>query len=392
MRWGLARACGLALALAATGCAAADVRVRERREVQTRNIVDDAIAYNEAYSGAINGQILLNVLRAYNRQPRQYMSMSGFSNASPGTRSGGVSVGGIPLDQLGERWGEGGFAFGAEQRLAPDYTVQPFGTEEFAQIALEPTSPEVFHQYWHSGWNRDVLLLLLVERMDIATAAGVESFYNSAGTIDNDCDGAQYDFGGCRFVRAVRDLAQATRGAPNPVPPSHECVPSAAYGDVSRAPAASPAPFCQVMILVGERRYTLSLRSLDGMVYYVGELLRQNELSATPRDGDALVARLGVIGPGYYRAEDRVPLFRIAADVEDERGYAATVTYGGRRYSAGAPMDRFCYDPPPGEGCRGGTLRGDRSGTVLELLASVLAYNQNEAAVTAPESAIINAR
>ncbi|MGE0597581.1 MAG: hypothetical protein AB7P07_14555, partial [Hyphomonadaceae bacterium] len=127
-------------------------RDRARRAALAQDIVDDAIAYNEAYSGAINGQILLNILRAYNRQPRQYMSMSGFSNASPGTRSGGVSVGGIPLDRLGERWGEGGFALGAEARLAPDYTVQPFGTEDFARIALEPTSRDVFHHYWHSGW------------------------------------------------------------------------------------------------------------------------------------------------------------------------------------------------------------------------------------------------
>lgn len=377
-------------ALTTAGCAVSESRDRARRAALAQDIVDDAIAYNEAYSGAINGQILLNILRAYNRQPRQYMSMSGFSNASPGTRSGGVSVGGIPLDRLGERWGEGGFALGAEARLAPDYTVQPFGTEDFARIALEPTSRDVFHHYWHSGWNRDLLLLLLVERMDVATSAGVASLYNSAGTIDGDCAGEQYDFGGCRFVRAARELAHATRGTPNPAPPSHECAPTASYGDVSRAPAAAPAPFCQVMLLVNDQRYTLSLRSLDSMVYYVGELLRQNELA--PRDSGAMVARLRVIGPGYYRPEDRVPLFSVTTDADDESAYAASVSYAGKRYSAGAPMDRFCYDPPPGEDCRGGALRGDRSGTVLELLASVLAYNQNEAVVNAPESAIINTR
>jgi hypothetical protein len=51
-------------AYARPACARFDLRIL------TRRIDDDAVAYNQAYSAAINGQILLNILRAYNRHPR----------------------------------------------------------------------------------------------------------------------------------------------------------------------------------------------------------------------------------------------------------------------------------------------------------------------------------
>ena len=57
------------------------------------------------------------------------------------------------------------------------------------------------------------------------------------------------------------------------------------------------------------------------------------------------------------------PLFRIVeADRRSERDYAATVTFAGRRYSAGAPANVFCYRPGDTAACS--AVRGDRSGSV----------------------------
>ena len=69
--------------IALSGCAASASYQQQRREAVARGIVDDTLAFNEAYHEAITSQILLNIMRAQNRQPRQYMSMSGF------TQSGG---------------------------------------------------------------------------------------------------------------------------------------------------------------------------------------------------------------------------------------------------------------------------------------------------------------
>ena len=67
-----------------------------------------------------------------------------------------------------------------------------------------------------------------------------------------------------------------------------------------------------------------------------------------------------------------------------------SINDAGRRYSAGAPANAFCFDPRGPEYCRGAAA--DRSGTVLELLTGILAYNQSEEAVRTPQSSVLQTR
>jgi hypothetical protein len=373
----------LALSMALPGCAISEARRHEARAELARNIADEAIAYNEAYSAAISGQILLNVLRAYNRQPRQYMSMSGFSNDTPDSRQTALSVNGLPLGDLGEEWGQGAFSSQRVVRDEPVYTVTPFAQDAFNRISRQATSPDVFRHYWETGWNRDLLLFLMVERMDVIAQGRREVLYNAPGTIAADCQGDGYDVGGCAFVRAAREFIRRTGREPSPAPLVGACPPLAVYG----APAPAPAPegACPVRIVVDGDEYWLSLRSLDAMIYYVGELLRRDD-AHPPSAGVFAEARLSVRGAGSR--DELTPLFRILpATEETERSYAATVSYGGRRLSAGAPADEFCYRPDAPEACRG--RAGDRSGTVLEFLVGILAFNQSEASVRPPQNTVI---
>lgn len=375
-----------AAAFTLSACAAQEAYRHRERETMTRRIADDAVAYNQAYGAAINGQILLNIMRAYNRQPRQYMSMTGFQNSVPDTRVVTLGIGALPLGELGEEWGEGALGFGAESQARPDFAVEPFDSDDFSAIALRPTSTDVFRHYWDSGWNRDLLLILLVEQMEVSGAASAV-LSNNAGTIATNCEGEDYAGGGCAFVRAVRDLAQRTRTAHRSPVASQEsaCMPFAAY-DVTEV-RAIPAGACPVTIVVGDTRYALQLRSLDGMIYYVGELIRRD--AAHPAPDGVLEARLRVVAPGAPM--ETTPLFRVVpANDDTELEYAATVSYGGRRYSAGAPANAFCFDPRGPEHCRGAA--GDRSGSVLELLGGILAYNQSEAAIRAPASSVLQTR
>lgn len=372
-------------AFAVSACAVNEARRQHERQALTRRIVDDAIAYNEAYSGAISGQILLNILRAYNRQPRQYMSMSGFSNSDADSRNSSLNVSGLPLGRLGEEWGQGAFGLSNGTRLEPEYRVEPFGDDDFSKIALAPTSARVFDHYWNAGWNRDMLLFLLVERMEIVRGGERTVFDNTPGTIAANCAEQGYDIGGCAFVRAARELAMRTNRPASSQPPAAPgaCAPIAVYDRdyVSTESAAA----CGVRIVVGADEYRLSLRSLDAMVYYVGELMRRDE--AHPPSEDAfLEARLSVRAAGSR--DQLTPIFRIVeADDRSERDYAATVTFAGRRYSAGAPANEFCFRPGEPDACRG--LRGDRSSSVLEFLVGILAYNQSDAAVRAPQNTIV---
>lgn len=374
--------------LALSACAANEGRRANEREALSRRIADDAVAYNQAYSAAINGQILLNILRAYNRQPRQYMSMTGFQNSSPDSRAVSLGIGGVPLGQLGDEWGEGALGLGVETQLEPEYAVEPFGSDKFSAIALRPTSPDVFRHYWDSGWSRDLLLILLVDQMEVSGPAAT-IYANNAGTIAANCEGETYAGGGCAFIRAARDLAQRTRTARRvPVAASQDaCMPFAAYDVTAVRPLANTAGACPLTVVVGDTHYALQLRSLDAIIYYVGELIRRDALHPPP-DG-TLEARLRIAAAGAPL--ETTPLFRIVeADATTEREYAATVSYGGRRYSAGAPANVFCFDPRGPEYCSG--QGADRSGSVLELLTDILAYNQSEAAVRAPASSVLQTR
>ena len=374
--------------LVLSACAAADAHRARERDMMTRRIADDAVAYNQAYSAAINGQILLNIMRAYNRQPRQYMSMTGFQNSVPDTRTVSVGVGALALGELGDQWGEGAFNVDTESQLEPDYAVEPFDSDDFSAIALRPTSTEVFRHYWDSGWSRDLLLILLVDQMEVSGASDTV-YSNNAGTIAANCAGENYASGGCAFVRAARDLAQRSRTARRvPVAAGDDaCLPFAAYDVQQVRPIRHPAGACPVTIVVGETRYALQLRSLDAIIYYVGELIRRD--AAHPPPDGVLEARLQVSAPGAPL--ETTPLFRVVgADETTEREYAATVSYAGRRYSAGAPANAFCFDPRGPEYCRGPAA--DRSGTVLELLTGILAYNQSESAIRAPQSSVLQTR
>jgi hypothetical protein len=372
-----------ALTLTLAACAITDARRHQARADLARDIADEAISYNEAYSAAISGQILLNILRAYNRQPRQYMSMSGFSNDTPDSRQTSFSVNGLPLGELGEEWGQGALSNQRVTRDEPVYTVTPFAQDAFSRIARQATSPEVFRHYWETGWNRDLLLFLMVERMDVVSGEQSAVLYNNPGTIAADCQGEGYDSGGCAFVRATREFIQRTSREPASVAAAGLCAPLATYG--ARAPAPMPEGSCPVRIVVDGDEYRLALRSLDGMIYYVGEILRRDD--AHPPSADAFAeARLRVRGAGSR--DELTPLFRIVpANSDTERAYAATVSFGGQRYSAGAPADGFCYRPDAPDACRG--RAGDRSGTVLEFLVGILAFNQSEASVRPPQNTVI---
>lgn len=390
--------CGLA---ALGACASLD-RQQTRREAAAQRIVADALAYNHAYQRAITGQVLLNIMRASNRQPRQYTTLSGF-NQEGGRRSASLSIGGIELDNLGESWGEGEIGAEAQRPVAPDYTVSPFATDAYANLVLRPVDRRLFSYYWDTGWNTDLLLMLLVERVRIAGEGPPRDLRNSAGTIANDCTGGN-DEGGCAFVLAMRelarDLSRSERIAPPP-PREGECRTFAAYiapgaqtppSQPRRAVGAQDDPSCPVEIVVAGRRYLLALRSLDDVIYHVGALMRSDPNAAHPPAGEQR-ARLGVAAPAVApQLGRRTPIFRIVeATPETERTFAATVAYGGRRYSAGAPTGRFCYVEGDAEACSTSEYL-DMSGSVLELLAGILAFNQSDEVVAPPQNSVLDVR
>lgn len=383
-----------AVAACALGSCAAGLAMPTNRDTLARQIADDAAAFNEAYAQAVSAQILLNILRSRDRLPRHYLSMTGISD-SPSLRwRQNVGVGGAPLGEGASPWGIGNFTLERETQSRPSYAIQPFNAETLTRAAFQPTQPYVFAHYWQSGWPRDLLLLLMVERIE-RTGRNNEraTFVNEANVIFADC-AESVRTAGCDFVREVRALLLI---ADNPPPQSgidlqHGrplCGLIEAYGPSPPVrPAASGAGAdCDPVFAVGAATLRLRLRSLDDMVYYVGELMRADAMNAAP--GQAMEAQVNVRAAGLRGGGRGVPLFRIIpAGAAHAPLYAAEVDYAGARFAAGPAIGRSCADASAAGPCRDDAEQGDRSSSVLSLIAEVLALNQSPDAIRAPSRLI----
>ncbi len=397
----LSRAALVSLAAGlATACATAPAAPM-RRESVARQIADDAAAFNEAYARSVSGQILLNVLRARDRQPRYYLSMSGIADAPSVSYRENFGVSGTPLGEGGSPWGFGSFGFERQTQSRPSYAVQPLSAETLTKTVFQPTPGNVFAHYWESGWSRDLLMFLMVERITrVETVNGerlVTEVVNDATNIRSDCTGEEG--GGCKFVRAARaflteiSTRDEARATPDAAP---VCGLVTAYAPAQPVREAQPAAGqqCEPRFVVGSATYVMSLRSFDDIVYYVGELMRP---SVTEFGDEAVMASPLTVRAAGLRSQIGAPLFRILpadeasrqAPIDPHAYYAAGVSYGGRRFYAGPPVGRACASATPDGLCADDPDYGDRSSSVLSLLAELLALNQSPDAIRAPQRVFV---
>lgn len=359
------------------------------RAVLARQIADDAAAFNEAYAQAVSAQILLNVLRSRDRLPRQYLSMTGISDSPSLRYRQNLGIGAIPLGEGASPWGIGSAGLERETQSRPAYAVQPFNADTLTRTAFQPIQPYVFEHYWESGWPRDILLLLMVERIEKIGGDGARRvFVNEANEIFEDC-AERVRTGGCDFVRELRAfMADAENLAPASGADNANgrplCGLIAVYAPTApvRAAAPSEGADCDPVFALGANTLRFRLRSFDDMVYYVGELMRAGAMAAGP--GEAIEAQLHVRAAGLRGGGRGVPLFRIVPARVDAGAYAAEVAYGGARYAAGPAIGRSCAEASSAGVCQDDAAHGDRSSSVLSLLAELMALNQSPDAIRAP--------
>ncbi len=362
------------------------------RSALTHQIADDAAAFNEAYGQAVSSQILLNIMRSRDRLPRHYLSMTGISD-SPSLRwRENAGIGSIPLGEGGSPWGVGGVAIERETQSRPTYAIQPFAADTLTRAAFQPTQPYVFAHYWRSGWPRDLLTLMMVERITRTTPDGRSiSYNNEANEIFENC-APNVETHGCDFVRELRTFLTrvnhpaALSDAPDAQP---VCGLVEAYLPARPVRATPPAEGqeCEPVFAVGEDFYTFRLRSLDDMVYFIGELMRAGSMRAGP--GEPIEAQVNVSAAGLRGGGQGVPLFRIVPHASAQpRGYAARVAYGNELYFAGPAIGRSCGAATSGGVCADNANEGDRSSSVLSLIAEIMALNQSPDAIRPPSRLI----
>lgn len=382
------RTLGLAAAaLAALGACALPDAI-DRREQLVRDLADDAVAFNEAYAQAMTSQILVNILRARDRQPTQYLAMSAIQDSPQVTTGRTVTLGSLNFGDVGSPWAVGEIELDRSIQRQPSYSVGPFAADDIRKIVFDSTDPAVFAEYWNAGWPKDLLLLVMADRIariGPGRRPAIDEFVNDAGDFRDDCN-ESVETRGCDYVRLVRALAAELRNRdPDRTTDMRGvCGLAAAYAPARAQPAPRGTQTCDrsARIVVGDVQYAVVLRSLDDMVYYLGELLRGESASGA---FEAPI-RLGAAGlPGGGQG---VPLFRVTTTA-GQRSYAASVSYGGARYFAGPAISRDCAEITLTGPCRDDAESGDRSSQVLALLMQLLLRNQSDQSRPPPPSIFI---
>lgn len=374
------------LAMALAGCVTVPT-LQEPPETIAGRVSSDVVAYNEAYGSAIADQILLNVLRARDRQPLYYLSMSGITEQSYNDTIGEATIGSIGLGHGNPNWGVGQVRGARSNRTQPVFSLNPFGAGKDVRggsLQFLPASTLMFRHYWNADWPRDLLLYVMVDKITVVTGAARATFSNSS-SASHSCLRAGANTPLCNFADVVVLLADRVTDAA-----IVECQGSTSDGCGAEIRVRQPQE-------LRNRRYRLQLRALDDMIYYLGSiqrtdaarpLVRPPGVYAMDPQGPNISARQrqAVLRREWDSIRRSATLFAVSPAPADYQpgSHAAEVTYLGHRYVAGPVNSLHCEVQSDGD-CADARRSGDASATVLSLLTQLTIVNQSEAAQLAPQ-------
>lgn len=132
-------------------------------------IPNTAVDYNRAVQKAENRTLLLNILRASERRPKAFTSISSFNGLATSGATPAVSLG-LANDasdglSLSLPFGGGTAAF----------TVGVDHSKEFTQGIVRPVDMGQVAYFWVQGWPKAMVALLLLERLEITYPTAEEA-------------------------------------------------------------------------------------------------------------------------------------------------------------------------------------------------------------------------
>ncbi len=148
------QACAVVSDLGATGLA--------------EKIEDNAATLNEAHTRAMTAIIAVNVLRARDRWPTNYTTLSGIKSNPTLSLNGGVSLGPLGLGNAPMPFAGSSASVSRNESANAEYSVNPFSNNESTQGLLKPIQPEMLESYWLAGWPRETLMWLFVDAVTFA--------------------------------------------------------------------------------------------------------------------------------------------------------------------------------------------------------------------------------
>lgn len=152
-----------ACALSLYGCGALRALPHITTNELARNISENTANINEAQARATNAIILKNILRARDRWPTSYSTLSGITSNPEIVFTAGANLDPLGLGNPPLPFGKSNANISQDNTASASYSVNPFAENNSGENIYRPVSEEIFKQYWDAGWPKDVILLLFVE-------------------------------------------------------------------------------------------------------------------------------------------------------------------------------------------------------------------------------------
>ena len=169
--------------------------------------------YSDVYAETQNRQMLLNLARLHEREPIYFFQLAQISASYSFSQTLGLSdlkSSGLPVSTTANIRTANG-SLGESATHSPIFTLIPLAGDKFAQQMLAPIKPQVFYELFEEGWPLDLLMRVLIERIEIVMPApdcttilennpwqGMESGASDATNVVRDGPKGYYD----RFLRA----------------------------------------------------------------------------------------------------------------------------------------------------------------------------------------------
>jgi hypothetical protein len=264
----------------------------------SKSIVSQAVDINTAIEQAENRMIVMNVLRARDNMPMYFTSVTAVRGSSPAIE-GGASFS-LPFgNEASAAYGFSPF-FSANRSMS--YDVSNLHTHQFMRGITRPIDIEGFKYYWDMGWPRSLLLSLFVESIrlyDVDRNTGgltiVKVFDNYPGAMTDSAAGHDDKARHGGFKQEIESLIsdelivvyKETVRAGETDRKDADRVVSLERGSVK------PAGQCDSYIFRNSYRLTLPpekkaggacksgrlavlyLRSPEAIIYYLGEIVRE---------------------------------------------------------------------------------------------------------------------
>jgi hypothetical protein len=363
----------LGASLGLTGCVAGS------------SLSNRAVDYNSAAENARNEMLLLNILRARDRRPMVFTGLSRITGSVRAeSRLGAAGSTGPDAASLQSYAPSFGFTD------SPTFDVAVLDSQEFTRGVMTPVGTEILEYFWDQGYNREVLLYLVVKRFELECGAPGSappvflendptepSFAGFSALVGELADGGQWEFDDFRTERIGPpvDAAEARR-LPTLVQMASSPLRLRPVGDgtfqlertstklriaLPRAAAcggSSPAGLrlydsrgaveAAGRLASAEPRGRMVMRSPQSILHYLGELARpEREVVIRPRR------------PGQPASERSLFSVRAASECRESE---VSVRYDGGRWSI----------PRGTEGCEAG-----RSMQSLAITAQLLSLLQS---------------